>query len=189
MMQLRRTAGSTEASSSAVIPCPSPVLGALLAVASAGRLVELSFYDTPEEAAEAARARGGARPDPLDPPDRETAPLSQVADQLARYFAGELRTFDLPLAPHGTPFQQAAWRVLEEVPWGETRTYGELADAVGRPGGARAIGMAMNRNPIAIVLPCHRILGSDRSLTGYGAGIERKRFLLELEGILQPRLI
>jgi len=179
MIKPRRNRESGGASASAVIPCPSPELGALLAVAMDGRLVELSFYDTREKALEAGEA---ARLDP------DAAPLPRVAEQLAEYFAGRLRSFRLPLAPHGTPFQQAAWRELEAVPWGETRTYGELARAVGRPGGARAIGMAMNRNPIAIVIPCHRILGADRSLTGYGAGLERKRFLLELEGVLEKPL-
>jgi len=182
MIKPRRNRESGGASASAVIPCPSPELGALLAVAAEGRLVELSFYDTREAALEVGRSR----PDTLLEPDAE--PLPRVAEQLAEYFAGSLRSFRLPLAPHGTRFQQAAWRELEAVPWGETRTYGELARAVGRPGGARAIGMAMNRNPIAIVIPCHRILGADRSLTGYGAGLERKRFLLELEGVLEKPL-
>lgn len=186
MVRDRGNLGYPGPSAARVIPCPSPVLGALLAVAADGRLVELSFYDTPQEAAEAAEAARdllGTRP------DRDTEPLPRVAEQLAAYFEGTLRRFDLPLAPRGTPFQESAWRELATVPWGETRTYGELAHAVGRPGGARAIGMAMNRNPISIILPCHRVLGADRSLTGFGAGIERKRFLLELEGVLQPRLI
>ncbi len=175
--------GSAPPLAAAVIPCPSPVLGALLAVASEGRLVALSFNATSDAALEAGRSRADVHLDP------DAAPLPRVAEQLSDYFAGRLRRFDLPLAPHGTPFQRAAWRELETVPWGETRTYGELARALGQPGGARAVGMAMNRNPIAVVIPCHRIVGANRSLTGYGAGIERKRFLLELEGVLQPRLM
>jgi len=162
-----------------VIPCPSDgpranALGALLAVARDGRLTELSFCDSTPE----AEARGRALPDAVADPD--AAPLPAVAAQLA----DRRQRFDLPLAPAGSDFERRVWRVLERVPWGETRSYGDLARAAGSPGAARAIGGAMHRNPIAVVVPCHRIVGADGSLTGYGAGLERKRALLELEGVL-----
>ncbi len=153
-------------------------LGALLAVARDGALTRLWFCDS----ADAAEARGRRLPDAVHAPEAE--PLPAVAAQLGEYFAGRRRRFDLPLDPQGTPFQRAVWRALVEVPWGETRSYGDLARTVGQPGAARAIGGAMNRNPIAIVVPCHRIVGSDGRLTGYGAGIDRKRVLLALEGTL-----
>ena len=153
-------------------------LGALLAVARDGHLVELSFCDSAAD----ADARGRSLADAVCAPKAE--PLPAVAAQLGEYLAGRRRRFDLPLAPAGTPFQRAVWEALLEVPWGQTSSYGDLARAVGRPGAARAIGGAMNRNPIAIVVPCHRIVGADGSLTGYGAGLERKEALLALEGAL-----
>lgn len=108
--------------------------------------------------------------------------LYQAEAALARYFAGELQSFSLPLQPHGTPFQQAVWHQLLQIPYGQTRTYGELAKALGKPGAARAVGMANHRNPISILIPCHRVIGADGSLTGYGGGLDMKRFLLQLEG-------
>jgi methylated-DNA-[protein]-cysteine S-methyltransferase len=112
-------------------------------------------------------------------------PFAAAREQLDAYFAGERRDFDLPLAPEGPPFWQEVWDALREIPYGETRSYGELAARIGRPGAARAVGLANGRNPIAIIVPCHRVIGSNRSLTGYAAGVERKRTLLELEaGVL-----
>jgi methylated-DNA-[protein]-cysteine S-methyltransferase len=113
--------------------------------------------------------------------ERDHAALREAADQLRAYFAGELREFDLPLAPHGTPFQQVVWAALREIPYGETITYAELAAAVGRAGAARAVGAANGRNPISIVVPCHRVIGTGGALTGYGGGLRRKRLLLDLE--------
>jgi methylated-DNA-[protein]-cysteine S-methyltransferase len=107
--------------------------------------------------------------------------LAQARDQLVEYFAGERREFDLPLRPAGTPFQQSVWAALREIPYGETAGYGELAARLGRPGAARAVGLANGRNPISIVVPCHRVIGAAGALTGYGGGLERKRYLLELE--------
>jgi methylated-DNA-[protein]-cysteine S-methyltransferase len=104
-----------------------------------------------------------------------------VIDQLGAYFAGELTTFDLPLADVGTPFQRSVWAALRRIPYGETRSYGQLAQALGRPEAARAVGAANGANPLGIIVPCHRVLGANGSLTGYGGGLERKRFLLELE--------
>lgn len=117
----------------------------------------------------------------LDPRGREVEPFKAAADQLDAYFAGRLTSFDLPLAPHGSGFQRRVWAALQEIPYGQTQSYGELAVRVGSPGAARAVGLANGRNPIGIVIPCHRVVGSDGSLTGYGGGLERKRALLDLE--------
>jgi methylated-DNA-[protein]-cysteine S-methyltransferase len=106
--------------------------------------------------------------------------------QLAEYFAGERRDFDLPLAPEGTPFERSVWDELRKIPFGETRSYGEIAQAIGRPGAARAVGRANGANPIPIVVPCHRVIGSDGSLTGFGGGLEAKSRLLEIEGRRLP---
>jgi methylated-DNA-[protein]-cysteine S-methyltransferase len=107
--------------------------------------------------------------------------LAQARGQLAEYFAGQRTSFDLPLAPAGTPFQQAVWRALLEVPFGATSTYGAIARAVGRPAAVRAVGSAVGANPLGIVVPCHRIIGRDGTLTGYAGGLERKAKLLALE--------
>jgi methylated-DNA-[protein]-cysteine S-methyltransferase len=109
------------------------------------------------------------------------AVLAATRRQLGEYFAGERREFDLPLRPAGTAFQREVWEALREIPYGETAGYGELAQRLGRPGAARAVGLANGRNPIAIVLPCHRVIGAAGALTGYGGGLERKRYLLDLE--------
>ena len=107
--------------------------------------------------------------------------LEEAVRQLKEYFAGERREFTLPVDPRGTPFQKSVWRALCGIPYGETRSYGEIARAVGKPGACRAVGMANHRNPVSIIIPCHRVIGADGSLTGYGGGLERKRFLLRLE--------
>jgi methylated-DNA-[protein]-cysteine S-methyltransferase len=113
--------------------------------------------------------------------DPAAEPFATAADQLARYFAGQLTEFDLPLAPAGTRFQRAVWDALRQIPYGETWSYGQLASKIGNPAAVRAVGLANGRNPIALVVPCHRVIGSDGSLTGYGGGLDRKRFLLDLE--------
>jgi methylated-DNA-[protein]-cysteine S-methyltransferase len=142
-------------------------------------------------------APGGMPPGRFDagnvPPGWTLDPgfLPAARQQLAEYFAGARRVFDLPLAPAGTPFQQRVWRALLEIPYGRTVSYGELARAIGSPGAARAVGLANNRNPIAIVIPCHRVIGADGSLTGYGGGLHVKEHLLALEGArpaVQPML-
>ena len=102
--------------------------------------------------------------------------------QLREYFAGERRSFQLSLAPAGTPFQQAVWSALRAIPYGETVSYGELALQLGRPGSARAVGLANGTNPLPIIVPCHRVIGADGSLTGFGGGLGIKRALLSLEG-------
>lgn len=111
----------------------------------------------------------------------DATPFSAVVSQLEEYFAGERTAFELPLAPRGTPFQLACWAALHTIGYGQTRSYGEVATALGQPGAARAVGLANNRNPISIIVPCHRVIGADGSLTGYGGGIEAKRYLLDLE--------
>lgn len=139
---------------------PSPI-GPLALWEENGALVQLAF--------------GGEGPAP------GTALLREAAAQLAAYFAGERRCFSLPLAPVGTAFQQAVWKEMARIPYGETRSYGELAAALGRPGAARAVGMACHRNPLAIFLPCHRVVGAGGALTGYAGGLQAKAFLLALE--------
>jgi methylated-DNA-[protein]-cysteine S-methyltransferase len=109
-------------------------------------------------------------------------PLAVAIRQIAEYFAGERQKFELPLALDGTPFQTRVWRELMEIPFGRTWSYAELARRIGKPGASRAVGLANGSNPISIIVPCHRVIGSDGSLTGYGGGLERKRWLLEHEG-------
>jgi methylated-DNA-[protein]-cysteine S-methyltransferase len=104
-----------------------------------------------------------------------------VEAQLGAYFAGELTEFDLPLAPTGSGFQLAVWAALRRIPYGETASYGEIAAEVGRPAAVRAVGSTNGRNPIAVIVPCHRVIGADGSLVGFGGGLPRKRLLLELE--------
>ncbi|MGH3761561.1 methylated-DNA--[protein]-cysteine S-methyltransferase [Actinophytocola sp.] len=113
--------------------------------------------------------------------DRDDDAFPDAVAQLTDYFAGTRTTFDLELAPKGTPFQHEVWAALREVPYGETTTYGELAATIGRPTASRAVGHANGHNPISIVVPCHRVVGTSGSLTGYGGGLPRKRFLLALE--------
>jgi methylated-DNA-[protein]-cysteine S-methyltransferase len=112
---------------------------------------------------------------------RDDAALNELRAQLQAYFAGELREFELPLAAEGTPFQQRVWRALCDIPYGETISYGELARRIGQPRASRAVGLANGQNPISIVVPCHRVIGANGSLTGYGGGLERKRWLLAHE--------
>jgi len=122
-------------------------------------------------------------PDPDAPPEveRKNEVLEATAAQLREYFAGTLRRFDLPLAPRGTGFQELVWRALTAIPFGETRSYGELARAIGRPAASRAVGAANGANPIAIIVPCHRVIGANGTLTGYGGGLPAKKWLLDHE--------
>ncbi len=103
--------------------------------------------------------------------------------QLDAYFAGTLRSFDLPLEPHGSAFQQRVWAALQAIPYGQTRSYQDIAYAIGQPAACRAVGMANHRNPLPIVIPCHRVIGKNGALTGFGGGLATKRFLLQLEGV------
>ncbi|MFI0354317.1 methylated-DNA--[protein]-cysteine S-methyltransferase [Actinomadura sp. 9N407] len=115
------------------------------------------------------------------PPADDDAPFTPIAEQLQAYFSGELTTFSLPLAMQGTSFQQRVWAALQEIPYGETTSYGEIAQDLGNPNASRAVGLANGRNPISIIVPCHRVVGSTGGLTGYGGGLDRKRHLLDFE--------
>jgi len=147
---------------------PSPV-GPLALTAEGDALVEVDLAVSPESSASVADPTSAS---PL---------LAEAARQLDAYFAGELREFDLPLRPNGTPFQLAVWDALREIPYGQTASYADVARRIGRPTAARAVGHANGRNPLAVVVPCHRVIGSDGSLTGYSGGLEMKRVLLTLE--------
>jgi methylated-DNA-[protein]-cysteine S-methyltransferase len=156
----------------AVIDSP---LGELTLVAHDGVLAGLYF-------AEHAR-----RPDPATFGCRSDSGLEDVIRQLGEYFRGARTRFDLPLRPRGNAFQQRVWGLLCGIPYGETRTYGQLASALGDPGLAREVGWANGRNPLSIVVPCHRVIGADGGLVGYAGGLGRKRLLLELEGAVAGR--
>lgn len=127
------------------------------------------------------------RPMPVRPEwRRDDAAFATARRQLGEYFAGERTAFDLSLTLNGTPFQRSVWDALREIPYGRTMSYGELARRIGRPSAVRAVGLANGRNPVSVVVPCHRVIGADGSLTGYGGGVERKRFLLALERAASP---
>ena len=149
-------------------------LGPLTLAGDDGGLREIHFSGRGE----------GSRSGPSSREDRES--FREAIAQLTAYFAGELERFELALAPVGTPFQLAVWSKLLEIPYGETTTYGELARRIGAPAASRAVGAANGRNPIPIVIPCHRVIGSDGSLTGYGGGLDIKRRLLALESRRRP---
>ena len=119
-----------------------------------------------------------------EPAEADTAVLRLCEEELTAYFAGTLRTFSVPLQPVGTPFQLSVWEALRQIPYVETRTYAQIAEAIGNPKACRAVGMANNKNPISILIPCHRVIGAGGSLVGYGGGLEAKKFLLALEGVL-----
>ncbi|MHB8497828.1 MAG: methylated-DNA--[protein]-cysteine S-methyltransferase [Acidimicrobiales bacterium] len=116
----------------------------------------------------------------------DAAAFPDVVAQLAAYFAGERTGFDVALRPAGTSFQQRVWDALPEIPYGETRSYGEIARRIGQPGAARAVGLANGRNPIAVIVPCHRVIGANGALTGYAGGLQAKRALLDLEQARRP---
>ncbi|GAB2459232.1 hypothetical protein GCM10027082_07470 [Comamonas humi] len=157
---------------------PTP-LGEMLAVASGQGLCMLEF-DVPQrvarELAQVEAARGGAAQ------AGRNAVLDQLAAELAEYFAGQRQVFGVPLDLVGTPFQVGAWQALLQIPYGRTRSYAEQARAIGRPTATRAVAAANGQNKVSIVVPCHRLVGSDGSLTGFGGGLPRKRALLTLEG-------
>lgn len=144
--------------------CPSPI-GPLTLAEQNGALTHLLF--------------GQAGPDGYT--EGETALLLRTIETLGEYFAGKRREFDLPLKPMGTEFQLRVWTALCDIPYGETRTYKDVAIAAGCPKGYRAVGMANHQNPISIIVPCHRVIGSNGKLTGYGGGLEAKDYLLGLE--------
>jgi methylated-DNA-[protein]-cysteine S-methyltransferase len=163
---------------------PTPVAPACALVAEDGALAGLFFFgsDRPDgrQAREVAarEARGAA----LAWQEDGTPLFDPIAAQLSEYFAGRRRVFDLPLALRGTPFQLQVWEELQRIPFGATCTYTELARRVGRPAAVRAVGRANATNPVSLVVPCHRVVGADGTLTGYGGGLGVKRALLDLEG-------
>ena len=148
----------------------SPI-GRLHLAASSDGLTHLLFAASPVSNAEGDGTAAAARI------------LAETRRQLTAYFAGRRRAFELPLAPAGTEFQLAVWRGLRDIPYGATLSYGELARRIGRPAAVRAVGAANGANPISIIVPCHRVIGQNRRLTGYGGGLPAKRKLLEIEGI------
>ncbi|MFB7455850.1 MULTISPECIES: methylated-DNA--[protein]-cysteine S-methyltransferase [unclassified Streptomyces] len=111
----------------------------------------------------------------------DDAPFGEAVEQLEAYFGGELKEFTVPLRLRGTPFQRSVWDQLRKIPYGETRSYGDLATALGKPGASRAVGLANGKNPVGIIVPCHRVIGTGGSLTGYGGGLPRKQRLLDFE--------
>ncbi len=150
----------------------SPI-GRLRLVAEDGALMGVFMEEHTHAPTPAVSGEGeGEGPDPL---------LAEAARQLRGWFAGERTAFELPLAPRGTPFQREVWAALQEIPFGETRSYAEVAARLGRPRAVRAVGGANGRNPLSIVIPCHRVIGAAGALTGYGGGMERKRWLLDHE--------
>jgi len=160
---------------------PSPV-GAMQVFVSDDGVRAIVFEDSdPSRNGVTSEVRSGR-----DVPSAHRDVLRRVAEQLTEYFEDGRTEFDLPLAPLGTEFQQLAWQALRAIPFGETRSYGEQARAIGRPSAVRAIGAANGRNPLTIVVPCHRVIGSGGSLTGFTGGLDRKRALLQHEGVL-PR--
>jgi methylated-DNA-[protein]-cysteine S-methyltransferase len=169
---------------SAVIDSP---VGRLMLVAADGALTGLYLEDRePTEPDGLPRAgsadRESSRPAGTGSIDEANAQvLAEATRQLDEYFAGQRRGFDLPLALEGTAFQRRVWDALRDIPYGETTSYGRLASEIGQPTAARAVGLANGRNPVSIIVPCHRVVGADGSLTGYGGGLDRKQRLLDLE--------
>lgn len=160
----------------------SPV-GAILLTSDGKNLTGL-YLDDFDKIIE--RLAGVARSEPREDPDLDV--FAEARRQLGEYFAGERTTFDLPLAPVGTDFQRTVWDALGRIPYGTTCGYGELAEEINRPTAARAVGAANGRNPISIIVPCHRVIGANGSLTGYAWGEEKKRTLLDLEaGVVAAR--
>jgi len=154
-------------------------LGWAVAVARDGALIGLSHCPTRERAVEVLERHW-----PQAELDPEVFPLPEVRRQLDDYLAGRRRDFDVPLETGGTPFQRLCWDALRRIPYGETRTYGEMAREIGRPKAVRAVGHANHDNPIGVIIPCHRVIGANGSLTGYAGGLDMKRVLLELEGVV-----
>lgn len=162
---------------------PSPV-GDLL-ITGSGRTLTGLHFDGGSGSTAPRRTHGGTRsasPTQRGSPQELPDPLARVCRQLDEYFVGDRTAFDLPLELGGTPFQRKVWQALEAIPYGETVSYGEVARRIGSPRAVRGVGGANGRNPVAIVVPCHRVIAADGSLGGYGGGLERKRRLLELEG-------
>ncbi len=152
-------------------------LGPLLAQAQHGAITKLSFNQSQ------LNAHTSDAPSP-----ENLRALGTLEAQLRTYFASSRTSFSLPLSPIGTNFQRLVWKELQQIPHGTTRSYAHIAAAIGRPTACRAVARANATNPIAIIIPCHRVIGSDGSLTGYAGGLDRKQMLLELEGAIAPLL-
>ncbi len=169
--QTAQTARSPQPAQTAPPVCWSTIdspVGALFAAVSEGAVVELSFL-------------GDEQPSPPVGWIRDDGACDELRSQLEQYFAGERREFDIEIAPDGTEFQMQVWTALRSIPYGRTASYGEIAARIGRPRAVRAVGGANNANPISIIVPCHRVIGADGSLTGYGGGLGTKATLLALE--------
>lgn len=147
-------------------------IGSLL-IAGDGETIDLISFPT-----------GSRTKHPHEDWQRDDGQFISTRQQLTAYFAGELKEFDVPLTLIGTDFQKSVWRALAEIPFGETISYGELAVRIGKPKASRAVGAANGANPIPVIIPCHRVIGSNKSLTGFGGGVETKAFLLNHEGAL-----
>lgn len=168
-MRAAKTAPSAEAMFSAKVDSP---VGHLTLVATDAVLCELSWAGDPKYSTSLA-TRAEERPDhPI---------LAQAVSELGEYFAGKRRTFDVPVRTMGTEFQQAVWQALRQIPYGQTINYGEQARRIGKPAAVRAVGGANGKNPVGIIVPCHRVIGADGSLTGFGGGMDAKAWLLNHE--------
>lgn len=165
------------------LPCPAP-----------RTITAQAVYETPLGKVLIARTDTGLaglwfesqkwHPEPFDAPERPDDPLlREAATQLAAYFSGQRTRFELPLDLRGSPFQQSVWQALRDIERGATRSYADIARHIGAPLAARAVGAAIGRNPVSVIVPCHRVLGSSGALTGYAGGLDRKRALLKLEAI------
>lgn len=154
--------------------------GTVFVGGTASALHRVEFLDDPGEAPPVASRLAAELGEPVGA--GEGGVVSRALMQLRDYFDGRRRTFSLPLAPRGTAFQQAVWHELSAIPWGATTNYGAVARQLGRPGSARATGAAIGRNPLSIIVPCHRVVGARGALTGYAFGLDRKRWLLQHEG-------
>ena len=172
---IRTASSQRESGPVAIEEIDTPIGPLTAAVDEKGRLLSLEFS-----------SRTRLEPTAGEAGERARAGLQRVANELHAYFAGKRRKFTFPLAPRGTEFQRRVWDELLRIPYGATVSYGELAARVGNPSAQRAVARANATNPIAVVVPCHRVIGADGTLTGYGGGLDKKRRLLELEGALLP---
>lgn len=166
-------------------PTGAETIGTLTLIARDGALVAC-WMDAQRHLPEPARF---GRPESAETDDATAAVLDAAQSQLEEYFAGTRRVFELPLDPVGTQFQRDVWMLLRDIEFGSTTTYGRLAARLGRPTASRAVGAAVGRNPLGLIVPCHRVIGGSGALTGYAGGIRRKTWLLQHEGALEPALL
>lgn len=161
--------------------CMESPVGRLVIVSDGQAIIQVCF-EPPDGFQEKERGANEAGKGTTEKNESEVCSLNvRAVAQLTEYFAGRRREFDLPLSPAGTAFQQKVWQALQQIPYGETRSYGQVAEAVGNPKASRAVGMANHQNPIPILIPCHRVIGADGKLVGYGGGLNIKETLLCLE--------